>query len=171
MSNVFGDMAMGWVDAVMLGVLLLSVIVGLVRGLVYEMLSVAGWFAAYFAAQWAAPEVAPLLPVGAAGSALNLGAAFAVTFIAALIVWSLAARMLRWLIRATPLSPIDRLLGAVFGTARAMIVLLALATVIGLTPWIKSPAWQQSQGAVWLETMLRGLKPVLPPDLSRHLPA
>jgi membrane protein required for colicin V production len=171
MSNVLGDVAMGWVDAVMLAVLLLSVIVGVVRGLVFEMLSVAGWFAAYFAAQWAAPEVAPLLPVGAAGSALNLGAAFAVTFIAALIVWSLAARMLRWLIRATPLSPIDRLLGAVFGTARAMIVLLALATVIGLTPWIKSPAWQQSHGAVWLETMLRGLKPVLPPDLSRHLPA
>jgi len=68
MSNVLGDVAMGWVDAVMLAVLLLSVIVGVVRGLVFEMLSVAGWFAAYFAAQWAAPEVAPMLPVGAAGS-------------------------------------------------------------------------------------------------------
>lgn len=167
---MFDNTSMGWVDLVMLGVLLVSIIVGLVRGLIFEMLSVAGWFAAYFAAQWAAPVLAPLLPIGEAGSALNLGAAFAATFILALFAWSLVARMLRWMIRATPLSPLDRLLGACFGTARAMIVLLVLATVVGLTPWIKSPDWQRSQGAVWLEAMLRGLKPVLPPDLSRHLP-
>ena len=164
-------MSMGWVDAVMLGVLTLSVIVGLVRGLVFEMLSAVGWIAAYFAAQWLAPVVAPYLPVGEPGSGLNQGAAFACAFIAALIVWGLAARLLRMLIRATPLSLLDRLLGAGFGLARGMIVLLALATVVGLTPLMKSAAWQQSLGAVWLHSVLRGLKPVLPPGVSKHLPA
>ena len=164
-------MSIGWVDAVLLGVLLLSTIVGVVRGLVFEMLSVAGWFAAYFAAQWLAPEVARYIPVGDPGSSLNHGVAFACTFIAALIVWGLAARLLRMLIRATPLSLFDRLLGAGFGFIRGMIVLLALATVVGLTPLMKSAAWQQSIGAVWLNSVLRGLKPVLPPDITRHLPA
>ena len=164
-------LSMGWVDLVLLGVLLLSTLVGVVRGLVFEMLSVLGWFAAYFAAQWLTPEVAPYIPVGEPGSALNHGAAFAATFIGALIVWGLTARLLRLLIRATPLSPIDRLLGAGFGFIRGMIVLLALATVIGLMPLKKSPAWQQSVGAVWLQSVLRGLKPVLPPDISKHLPA
>jgi membrane protein required for colicin V production len=161
----------GWVDLVLLGVLLLSTLVGVVRGLVFEMLSVLGWFAAYFAAQWFTPEVAPYIRVGEPGSSLNHGAAFGVTFIGALIVWSLAARLLRLLIRATPLSPLDRLLGAGFGLIRGMIVLLALATVVGLTPLMKSAAWQQSIGAVWLGSVLRGLKPVLPPDISKHLPA
>ena len=164
-------MSMGWVDAVLLGVLVLSTVVGVVRGLVFEMLSVVGWFAAYFAAQWLTPEFAPYVPVGEPGSSLNHGAAFACTFIAALIIWGLAARLLRMLIRATPLSLLDRLLGAGFGFIRGMIVLLALATVVGLTPLMKSVAWQQSVAAVWLSSVLRGLKPALPPDVSRHLPA
>lgn len=164
-------MSMGWVDIALLGLIVLSMIVGLVRGLVFEMLSAVGWFAAYFAAQWLSPEAAPYVPVGEPGSGLNYGVAFAGTFIVALIVWGLAAKLIRMLIRATPLSVLDRLLGAGFGLARAMIVLLAMATVVGLTPLMKSPAWQQSVGAVWLQSMLRGLKPVLPPDISKHLPA
>lgn len=164
------NFSMGWVDAAMLGALALSVIVGIVRGLVFEMLSVVGWIAAYFAAQWLTPVVAPYIPVGEPGSALKHGAAFACTFVVALIVWSLAARLLRMVIHATPLSLVDRFLGAGFGLARGMIVLLALATVIGLTPLMKSAAWQQSVGAVWLQSVLRGLKPVLPPDVSKHLP-
>jgi membrane protein required for colicin V production len=159
------------VDAALLAVLVLSMLVGVVRGLVFEMLSVVGWFAAYFAAQWLSPEVAPYIPVGEPGSSINQGAAFAATFIGALIVWGLAARLLRMLIRATPLSLLDRLLGAGFGFVRGMIILLALATVVGLMPLKKSAAWQQSLGAVWLNSVLRGLKPVLPPDISRHLPA
>jgi membrane protein required for colicin V production len=165
------DLAMGWVDMVMMGLLALSVIVGLVRGFVFEMLSVVGWIAAYFAAQWFAPQLAPHLPVGQSGSALNYGAAFACAFVGALIVWGLAARLVRLLIRATPLSPIDRLLGAGFGLARGLVVLLVLATVVGLTPLFKSIAWQQSQGAMALNSVLRGLRPMLPPEVSQHLPA
>jgi membrane protein required for colicin V production len=169
-NELFNMPNLGWVDAVMLAVVLLSVIVGVVRGLVFEMLSVLGWFAAYFAAQWGTPSVAPYIPVGEPGSALNHGATFAITFFAALILWGLTARVLRMLIRATPLSPVDRLLGAGFGAARAVIVLLALATVVGLTPLMNAPAWQQSQGSVWLQAMLRGIRPMLPPEVSRHLP-
>jgi membrane protein required for colicin V production len=164
-------MLMGWVDAVMLGLLTLSVIVGIVRGLVFEMFSAVGWFVAYFAAQWLAPEVSPYIPVGERGSALNHAAAFACSFIAALIVWGLAARLVRMVIRATPLSLLDRLLGAGFGFFRGLVVLLAFATVVTFTPLFKSAAWQQSIGAVWLQSVLRGLKPVLPADISKHLPA
>lgn len=162
---------MGWVDAAMLGLIVLSVLVGLVRGLVFEMFSAVGWIAAYFAAQWLTPVAAPYIPIGEPGSGLNHGAAFATVFLAALIVWGLVARVLRLLIRATPLSLLDRLLGAGFGFSRGVIVLLVLATLIGFTPLKKSAAWQQSAGSVWLNSVLRGLKPVLPPDISKHLPA
>ena len=56
------------------------------------------------------------MPIGAAGSALNQGAAFAITFIAALILWGLAARLVRLLISATPLSLPDRVLGSTNGS-------------------------------------------------------
>ncbi|MDH4060206.1 MAG: CvpA family protein, partial [Aquincola sp.] len=60
---------------------------------------------------------------------------------------------------------------AVFGLARGGVLLLAVATVVALTPAVRSPAWQHSQGAAWLGALLAGLKPALPEAVSRHLPA
>jgi len=158
----------GWIDVALAGVLLVSVIVGLVRGFVFELLSLLGWVAAWFAAQWAAPQLGPHLPVGTPGSALNHAAAFACGFVAALIVWSLLARLVRMVLHATPLSIPDRLLGAVFGVVRGAVLLLAMATVVGFTPLAKSSAWQQSRGAAILNAVLQGLLPFLPPQVSEH---
>jgi membrane protein required for colicin V production len=162
---------MGWVDGILLGILAISVVVGIVRGLVFELLSLVGWFAAWFAAQWLTPMVAPHIPVGRIGSGINHAAAFALTFVAALIVWGILARLLRFLIHVTPLSLIDRLLGGFFGLLRGVIVLLAIGLVVGMTPMVTSPAWTRSVGAPWLNATLAALKPVLPPQLSSHLPA
>lgn len=163
--------AIGWVDWTLLAITLASVIVGIVRGLAFEVLSLLGWVAAYMAAHAGAGWLAPHLPIGAMGSALNFGAAFAITFIVALIVWTLLARLLRLLIHATPLTLVDRTLGAAFGLVRALVVLLAVATVVSFTPAARAPAWQTSHGAAWLGALLAGLKPLLPVAVTRHLPA
>jgi uncharacterized membrane protein required for colicin V production len=102
-------------DLAMLAVLLLSMAVGAWRGLAFELMSLLGWFAAYLAAQWFGVAVAPHVPIGSPGSPLNHAAAFALIFIATLIAWGLLARLMKMLIHATPLSGIDRLLGAAFG--------------------------------------------------------
>ena len=162
---------LAWVDIGLLAFLLLSVGVGLMRGVVFELLSLAGWFAAYFAAQYGTPWAMPHIPVGPPGLALNHGVAFASVFLVALIVWSLAARLVRSLIRATPLSPLDRFFGAGFGLLRGLVVLLVLTAAIGITPLERSAAWQQSQGAVWLSAVLQGLRPWWSNEVSQHLSA
>jgi len=161
----------GWVDACLLGVLVLSVLVGAIRGLVFEILSLAGWLVAYFVALWAMPELAPHLPIGTADSPLNLAASFASAFILTLVIWSLLSRLVRSLIHATPLRPVDRLLGAGFGVLRGGLVLLVVAALVGLTPAVRSTAWQASIGARWLDAGLRELKPLMPADVARFLPA
>ena len=162
---------MQWVDLVMLAVLSISIIVGLVRGFVFEVLSLFGWFVAYMVARWFAADVAVHIPVGQPGSALNHAVGFAALFIASLLVWAMASRLLRFLIHATPLSIPDRLLGAAFGLLRGFVLLLAAATVIAVTPLAKTTAWQASRGAQWLQSALDGLRPLLPPQLSNHLPS
>ena len=160
---------LGWVDWTLLALLAASVLVGLWRGLVFELMSLAGWVVAYVAAQVWSPEVALWLPIGARGTALNQAAGFAVAFIGVLIAWSLAARLLRMVIRATPLTLIDRSLGAAFGLMRGGVLLLALATVVAFTPAARAQAWQESQAAALLRQALQGLKPVLPAEVARHL--
>lgn len=156
-----------WLDWALLFVLALSMLVGMVRGFVFECLSLAGWVVAWFAAQWGSPLLAPFVPLGTAGSALNLGLAFALAFIGALMVWVLLARLVRLLIHATPLSVIDRLLGALFGLMRGAVLLLAVATVVALTPASQSKSWRASEGGRWLGQALATLKPLLPEPVAR----
>lgn len=150
----------GWVDIGLAAFLLLSVLIGLARGFVFELLSLAGWFAAWLAGYWLTPKFVGYIHIGDPGSSLNHGATFACVFLVALVAWNLGARLVRALIRATPLSAFDRLLGAGFGFVRGLVVLLVVATVIGISPWGQSIAWQRSQGVAWLNTVLHELRPL-----------
>lgn len=160
-----------WVDLALLVVLLASVLIGLVRGFVFEVLSLVGWVVAWVAAQWAAPAVAPHLPMGTPGSALNVVTAFVLVFIAVLIVWTLLAKLVRRLIHATPLSLIDRVLGGGFGLLRGAVLLLLVALIVTWTPAAQSPAWRTSQGARWLALALQSVKPMLPQQAAGLLKA
>lgn len=167
--NTLALPALGWLDWTFLAVLGVSVLVGLWRGLVFELMSLAGWVVAWFGAQWGAPQLLPWLPVAEPSSPLRLAAALLLCFVGLLLLWSLLARLLRMLMHATPLSLPDRLLGAGFGALRGVVLLLALASVIALTPAAQSNGWRLSQGARWLELGLQALKPLLP-DLGGGQP-
>jgi membrane protein required for colicin V production len=158
-------------DWILAGVLLLSMGIGGVRGLVFEMMGLAGWVVAYFGAAWLAPRASVWIPVGAEGSSLNQSAAMVVSFLVVLIAWGLLARVVRWLVAATPLSLMDRALGGVFGLLRGGVLLLALTTVVLLTPAAQSRWWSESQAAPWLAGLVKGIKPLLPPEIGQWLPA
>lgn len=160
---------LGWIDWTLLAVLAASVAIGLWRGLVFELMSLVGWIVAYVLAQAFSGEVAARIPIGRPGSTLNHGAGFAAAFVGVLLAWALLARLARMVVRATPLTVLDRVLGAVFGALRGALLLLALATVLAFTPAARSSEWTASRGAAWLNTVLHGIKPMLPDDVSRHL--
>lgn len=162
---------LGWLDWTLLALLAVSVVVGLLRGFVFECLSLVGWVVAWFAAQWIAPELAPHLPVGAPGGALNLAAALTLSFVVTLVVWSLLAKLIRMALHATPLSLPDRLLGGGFGVLRGGVLLLAVAAIVALTPAAQSALWRDSIGARWLGQTLQTLKPLLPEPAARLIRA
>ena len=150
--------------------LAISVVVGVWRGFVFEAMSLAGWVVAWLGSQWFAPQVAPHVPVGTPGGALNHATAFAACFIAALIAWAVLARLVRMLVQATPLSAVDRMLGAGFGLLRGAVLLLALASVVLMTPARESASWRDSQGALVLDATILTLKPLLPSEARQWLP-
>ena len=162
---------LGWIDWTLLAVLAVSMLLGLMRGFVFEVMSLAGWLVAWFGAQWLAPQAAAYVPVGATGSTVNFAATFVACFLAVIVAWALLSRLVRLLIQATPLSIPDRLLGAGFGLVRGGVLLLAVATAVALTPAAKSPPWQASHGARWLEIARHGLTPLLPAEVARRFPA
>jgi membrane protein required for colicin V production len=156
--------SLGWIDIAMLAVVGLSALVGVLRGLTFEILSLLGWVAAWFAGLWFGPLVAPHLSI--ASPSLNHIAAFAIAFVIALVVCGLAPRAVSALVGKTPLKPLDRLLGAAFGVLRGVLVLLAIAIVVAHTPAASSAAWRESRGAVWLDAMLHELMPLVAPEMA-----
>jgi membrane protein required for colicin V production len=168
---------MTWIDILIVCTLALSVVVGLLRGLVFELMSLVGWIVAYIGAGWLSPFIAPYIPVGTIenlgtiGASANHAGAFAAAFVMVLLVWSIISRLVRLLLHATPLSVVDRLLGAVFGSARGVLAVLVIITILGLTPMARSPAWHASVLTPWFKLVLQELKPVLPAQLSQRLPA
>lgn len=157
-------------DLAMAAWLTLSVAVGLMRGLMLELAALLGWAAAFFGAFWVAPMLAPHLPIAGPGSVLNEAASFVCAFVAILILWGFAARLVRLMLHATPLRMSDRMLGAGFGLARGVVVLLLVATVVGSSPLETSPTWKRSRVAPWLNQALQEIDPLLPDKLARHLP-
>jgi membrane protein required for colicin V production len=145
-------------------VLGLSLLAGVLRGLVSEVMALAGWFAAWLLAQAWGLDVAAALRVGDPGSPVARLAGLVITFMAVLLVWRLLTWLLRQVIQASPLAPLDRLLGALFGVVRGVLVLLVLVMVFGLTPLARQPVWQQSRGVLWLGQLHAVLSPWLPGD-------
>ena len=160
---------MALLDWIGIAVLVLSLLVGVVRGLVFELVSLAGWVAAFFLAQWFAAEVGAWLPFGEPAAAWRYAAGFVLVFVAVAFSVGLLASLMRRLVLAAGLRPVDRSLGAAFGIARAAVALLAVAVVVNVMAWRQAPLWQESRGAKILDAALQGLKPALPDKLASYL--
>jgi len=164
-------MSLALTDCLLLGVLVASMVLGFWRGLVYEVLSLAGWIAAFIVAQWLAEDVVGLLSFVAGAPA---SVQYAVAFVLVFVVTLLASGMLSWLVKklveTAGLRPVDRSLGAAFGLARGVVLLLAVTVLLQLLGMTAEPWWQNAVGPAWLETALNGLKPLLPEKFVGFLP-
>jgi membrane protein required for colicin V production len=161
---------MPWIDWALLAVLFLSALLGVWRGLVYEVLSVAGWVAAFVLAQAYASEAAAWLPLDGFSAPLQLAAGFAVVFIATAFVGGLAAWAVKKWVESVGLRPVDRVLGGAFGLVRGAVILLGAAVVVSMTPLHQQGVWQASRGAGMLSATLHEVKPLLPESVARYLP-
>ena len=163
------DVQLGWVDIALLSVFGLSVLIGLWRGFVFEIVSLLGWVVAFIIANTLGPLLAQFIPFGDVGSPVRLWVAYILVFVLVLLTCTLLARMLRALVSATPLSFVDRLLGGLFGVARGALILVVVGLLVSLSPYSTSATWRNSHGALWLGMALEGLKPVLPQSLNVHI--
>lgn len=148
---------MNLTDGIILGVLALSVLIGLFRGLVSEVLSLATWIAAFWVMWTFGPVVSARLEHTIALPSLRYFVGYGVCFVAVLILGALVRFAMRRLIWSTGLSGIDRLFGMLFGFVRGVLIVTLLVFLVGLTGLTRDAWWQQSvllpqfQGAAaWL---------------------
>jgi membrane protein required for colicin V production len=163
-------LALAPLDWIGVAVLLISLLVGAWRGLVVEVMSLVSWIAAFILAQWFAPDAAVMLPMGQSAEAARYAAGFVLVFVATLFAGALIGFVVSKLLSAVGLGAINRLLGALFGVLRGVVLILAATLVVGMTPAKSLPTWQASIGAQWATSALGMLRPVLPQAFGKYLP-
>ena len=158
---------MTWLDYAVICVFALSIAWGVWRGLVREIMSLAGWVIAFLAANLFAAPLAEHLPI--ARPEYRSLAAFVAIFLITLIICTLGAVWLSKVLHAAGLGGLDRLLGALFGLLRALIIILAFALAAGFTSFPRSAVWKDSPAGGQLAAAATALKPWLPPALAERL--
>lgn len=156
-------------DHVFLVALLLSVLLGLWRGLITEIFTLLGWIVALIVARQFAPACVPLLEGLIQTEWLRWPAAFVAIFIVVLLLLAVLRFILRSLLSITGLSLFDRLAGAGFGVLRGLVLAVLVVAGAGLTEWPKTQWWRDATFAPPLVTAVMAAKPWLPVELASRL--
>ncbi len=129
-------------DIVIVTLVLLSAAIGLVRGLVKELLSLISWAVAFVVAIYFSSVLAEQMPDTWGSISVRTVIGFAVLFIGTLILAAVVQWLVAQLIATTGLSGTDRFLGLLFGSARGLLVCVVL--LIGLREIAGETAWWQA---------------------------
>lgn len=135
------------VDLVLGGITVISILVGLARGLVREVLSLAAWgLAIWLAWKFAGQASAQFVRKFIDDEHIAYISAFGGIFLIVLFAIGLFNMLIASIFSAAGLSGFDRLLGMLFGLARGAIICSLLVFFAQLYPSIdKEPWWQQSK--------------------------
>ena len=157
------------VDIIVLAIVGISILFGVLRGLVREVLALVAWVAAFLLANLLAPDAAKLLPQAIASEEIRLLVTFVVVFIVVLVGLSVLAVLASKVVKIVGLGPADRVVGGVFGLARGMLVVMILVLLAGLTSLPRQPMWRNAALSSPLEAFAGYMKGWLPADLSKRI--
>ena len=156
-------------DFVVIGIVALSVLVGLMRGVVKEILSLAAWVLAFVVAKTFATTAADVMPSFINNPALRYLAGFILVFIVVMALAMLLSLLLSESLKALGLGVVDRVLGVLFGFLRGMVIVTILVLLAGLTQLPKTEVWRHALLSGTFETLAIMVKPWLPIDLANHI--
>jgi membrane protein required for colicin V production len=160
-----------WVDYVIIGIIALSAIIGLARGLIREVLALAVWIVAAFAAWMFYVPVAAQLEPWIATPSIRMAAAVVILVLGVLVIGAIVAYLLSVLVDKTGLTGTDRLLGMVFGAGRGAVLVALLVFLATLTPVAEDSWWSQSRLLPRFQLLADLMLDMIPPDVTERIRA
>jgi membrane protein required for colicin V production len=156
-------------DYMVLTVLGLSIILSVMRGLVKEVLSILAWFVAFYVGRTYTDQMLPLIPTDIPSESLRTLAAFLVLFLATLLVATLLAIAISAIFKKIGLGWLNRMLGAVFGAFRGMLIVCILVLLAGMTEIPKDARWKNAMFSAPIEALVVSTLPWLPDGISKYV--
>ncbi|WHZ18865.1 MAG: Colicin V production protein [Rhodanobacteraceae bacterium] len=157
-------------DIAILAVLALSMLFGLLRGFVSEVLSLACWVAAFWAAWMFGDRIAAFYGAWVHEPTARLIAGYVTCFLGVLVIGALIGWAMRKLMDGGGLRGGDRFLGMLFGLARGMVLVTFVVLMLGFTALPREAAWwRQSVLLPPFENGAGWVAQALPPEVTHYL--
>ncbi len=133
-----------WIDYTIIALIVISSLIGLLRGFIKEAFSLVIWVVAIWIGLTFSREFSvflePMIPYPSA----RMASAFAALFFVTLILGALVNYLLSELVKKTGLTGSDRFAGMIFGVARGLVVVAIIIMLAGLTPLPEDSWWKES---------------------------
>jgi membrane protein required for colicin V production len=161
-------------DYLVIAGIVISAVVGALRGFLREVVAVITWLLALFLAWHFSDLVAPHLGGLLAGSSVRIWAARAILVIVILLIGAGIGALLSHYVRLSIFSGADRFLGLAFGAVRGL-VLLGVLVILGQLLRLEDERWwRQSLVIPYGESIANGLRalvgePKVPRGAQVHL--
>lgn len=152
-----------WVDYCIVGLLLVSTIVGVIRGFAREALGLLTWVLAIWLAVAFAAVVAVKLGPYISVPSVRIASAYAILFLGGLLIGGIITALIVRVLRASALSSTDRTLGGGFGLIRGAVLVALFILIAGTTPARHDPWWQKSLLLGQFQWLADGLRVLIPP--------
>lgn len=144
---------MNLLDIGVLVLIFLSCVFGLWRGFVREVLSLAAWIAAIVVARIYSPHLAPIFNSITDNETARYVLAFALLCFVTLLLGALINHFMTRLISLAGLQMTDRLLGALFGVARGVLI-VAVSVYFAAEFYSDRIWWVESQTLPYVQIVI-----------------
>lgn len=156
-------------DLIILIILGLSVGLSFIRGFVKELISLLSWVVGIWLAILYCHELSALMTFTQV-ELIRVGVAFLAIFVPTVFFGAMVNLVITSVVRKTPFSLPDRILGMAFGFVKAGLFLSVLVLVGTFTELPKQPWWQESTLIKPLELSAKVIKSYLPEDILNKKP-
>src|SRR5690349_9886503 len=123
-----------WADWFLLAALVVSILIGVIRGSTREVLGLISWIIAIIASLLLAPSAVGWLEPHISTPSLRIAGAYALVFLAMLVIGATVTSVVSMLVRKSALSGVDRMVGGGFGLVRGVLIGVVAVWLVGLTP-------------------------------------
>ncbi|MFT3741617.1 MAG: CvpA family protein [Gammaproteobacteria bacterium] len=159
--------SLNWIDFAILGIILLSALVSLIRGFVREALSLLVWIFALWMAfryyNWAAARFLS----GVESAHIRGPLAFLLIFLVIVILGAIFNFILSGMLYKTGLSGTDRLLGLMFGVARGILLVAVLILAAEMTAASDNALWNESQLIPQFQGLVEWIRSLVPSEIQK----
>jgi membrane protein required for colicin V production len=156
-------------DYVVMGIVGLSLLFGLWRGVVGELLALLAWGLGLFVAMSFGERLGHLVFSSINDPSMRMLAGCILAFVGVLVCMALVRMAIQRMVKVLGLSLSDRLLGMVFGLIRGVLVCMVLVGLGGMTAAPKKMWWREARLSPPMETAVLAVKPWLPDDLAKRI--